>query len=1524
LVTVFLMVEALSFAQSPDGPGRAMFGSYASNGIDTINLYNGNVMFDVTVFSLPAREGLSTELRLVYNQQGWTDASTPSGTYGYYTGGWRIATPVGGAGTDPPRWVECIDPGVPWEEPTGIWAVDALWIDPTGAIHRYEPAIVSVSPELGGCDQFSWLAFNGAWVDPIDARVDGTVTYIHADGNATVYLTSGLAVGTIPGVGYGIETRNGNYAELDFNSGLLTDTLGRTITFSSGIDTSGENYKAYTLKDFSGTERTYRLNYIDCLAVHNPVENGPDCIQNLLKAIILPNGRKYAFEYGHDQGFLTRFTLPTGAYTRYNYANGNTSLALEDDYVVERRVSADGSGGGEQPWTYTRTTSPSLRTTTVQDPLGRQIVHNFNSNGNEIETLWRENSSSSPVQTILTTWTNGQPETIITRTQNLEKRQVNGWGGTWLHWTTQSDWYGIGQAVIPLAKTINTYSIGCAIWPCNMHFPSKVELQQWIGGSYFTQGITQYFYNQNPLTATSGVPNHHPPTVQRWNLTTVRRYRDASDSAGIEEHFYYDDAGNIVQQVDSNGKSTYVSYADKYTDTINRNSAAFPTLVSKKPVSTESLTHEVETEYDFNTGLPAKVFDPRDIETRFTYDLFGRNLSTTELIGPPHRVTSYVYTDGPAEQAIFQPTVQQEVTAQPGVVRKVETVFDLLHRPVQAKRFDPDGHVFVTTEYDETGHIARVSAPYRGSAPTAWNQAAYDVLGRTLEISNPDSTTVTFGYVDNIVTTTDEAANSHRQTFNALGQLVKVEEPDPASGYLATNYSYSALGLLHQVSQGAQTRTFTHNWLGWKTQESHPETGTTSYTHDAKGMVLSRTDARNIQTNYVYDDLGRLRDVEYASTPDVHYTYDQNNFTGLVTSIVVDGVMGSTFSYTPAGLLASETIELAGVTGSFLTAYEYDLDGRLTEMTYPSSRVVTQSYVNSGGIATDRTNTLMDSTTLAQLMSSITDNAAGAITARTIANNIAETRSFNARNQLTRIKAERGGLTLMDLGYGYGANNDGRIRSRTDAVQPEHSANYSFDEIGRLRQVTGVSAGWGISWMLDRYGNRTAQTSTGLAGGLGSQSSFYGNPNTTNRNTAFGYDSAGNMTNDGSRTYTYDAENRLVQINSSNIQYAYDYAGRRIRRKVGNVTTYYFYGLTGLTSEFSTVTGVAAAASTDRLQYRVGEQTGTAVMLLDSAGVPRENNRVFPFGESWVAFSGSTNNEKFTTYQRDAENGEAGLDYAVARYYASRSGRFMTPDPGHVGARAEDPQSWNAYAYGANDPINHVDPRGTKYQVFIYGNGTQDYEDSEYENLYGENFIGGHGVTMPNPVERGSQSGFIGWIRGTDGYSGIVAGQVWYTYTSAEELYDELEARRDASNQFLAMATVGSAGIGAGAGVAPAVGGLVVRGSATLIGSTSAMTGGTGVVIGAFNQPNNYLELAKAIGANAFNLSMPVWKALNYLGVAWHANKAFLNTSVARGQQLYLATAPLLKPGIAQTYQQELQYLKSIGVTADKWKMLRQ
>src|SRR5437667_177279 len=51
-----------------------------------------------------------------------------------------------------------------------------------------------------------------------------------------------------------------------------------------------------------------------------------------------------------------------------------------------------------------------------------------------------------------------------------------------------------------------------------------------------------------------------------------------------------------------------------------------------------------------------------------------------------------------------------------------------------------------------------------------------------------------------------------------------------------------------------------------------------------------------------------------------------------------------------------------------------------------------------------------------------------------------------------------------------------------------------------------------------------------------------------------------------------------------------------------------------------------------------------------------------------------------------------GLDHTWWRKYESSAGRWTSPDP--LGGSLGDPQSFNAYTYSGNDPVNLIDPTG--------------------------------------------------------------------------------------------------------------------------------------------------------------------------------------------------------------------------------------
>jgi RHS repeat-associated protein len=74
-----------------------------------------------------------------------------------------------------------------------------------------------------------------------------------------------------------------------------------------------------------------------------------------------------------------------------------------------------------------------------------------------------------------------------------------------------------------------------------------------------------------------------------------------------------------------------------------------------------------------------------------------------------------------------------------------------------------------------------------------------------------------------------------------------------------------------------------------------------------------------------------------------------------------------------------------------------------------------------------------------------------------------------------------------------------------------------------------------------------------------------------------------------------------------------------------------------------------------------------------------------------LASAASILTSQFTGKERDAETG---LDYFGARYYSGAMGRFTGSDPLLNSGRPSNPQSWNRYTYGLNNPLRFTDPTG--------------------------------------------------------------------------------------------------------------------------------------------------------------------------------------------------------------------------------------
>jgi RHS repeat-associated protein len=222
------------------------------------------------------------------------------------------------------------------------------------------------------------------------------------------------------------------------------------------------------------------------------------------------------------------------------------------------------------------------------------------------------------------------------------------------------------------------------------------------------------------------------------------------------------------------------------------------------------------------------------------------------------------------------------------------------------------------------------------------------------------------------------------------------------------------------------------------------------------------------------------------------------------------------------------------------------------------------------------------------------------------------------------------------------------------------------------------------------------------------------------------------MTNDGQNTLVYDAENRVTSSTGPGSgTYTYDGNGLRVKKVSGSTSTVYAFSGAKVIAEY--LNGAAPSSPSREYIYLAGALLASVAngavtyyhqdhlsnrLATNSSGAATEQLGNFPFGESWYTATG----EKwlFTSYERDSESNN---DYALARYYVNRFGRFLSADP--LSGSVADPQSLNRYAYVENDPINAADPSGLKMMPPLAWLGLQIFFGDVFSASYNTNFLGG-------------------------------------------------------------------------------------------------------------------------------------------------------------------------------------------------------
>ena len=333
----------------------------------------------------------------------------------------------------------------------------------------------------------------------------------------------------------------------------------------------------------------------------------------------------------------------------------------------------------------------------------------------------------------------------------------------------------------------------------------------------------------------------------------------------------------------------------------------------------------------------------------------------------------------------------------------------------------------------------------------------------------------------------------------------------------------------------------------------------------------------------------------------------------------------------------------------------------------------------------------------------------GAIEQMTLGNGLVESASYNNRLQPVSmgLGVSATNPSTWSAGYGYGTANNGNLQSQTVAAAGNtFSQSYTYDGLNRLKTAQETN-GWNQAYVYDTFGNRALimGTSYYIPGGTWTPQVTADDPSQVaalfpnNRQTALTYDAAGNVQIlPGNTTFTYDAENRQTSATMGGITttYAYDADGRRVQKlQGGTATTYYYDGAGQLGAEYAT----AVAPGLCTTCYLTADHLGSTRAMTDQNGTVQALHDYLPFGEELPAgintrgalYGSDEPNQKFTAKERDSETG---LDYFGARYFSGAQGRFTTPDKPFADQHPEDPQSWNLYTYGRNNPLRFVDLEG--------------------------------------------------------------------------------------------------------------------------------------------------------------------------------------------------------------------------------------
>ncbi len=430
--------------------------------------------------------------------------------------------------------------------------------------------------------------------------------------------------------------------------------------------------------------------------------------------------------------------------------------------------------------------------------------------------------------------------------------------------------------------------------------------------------------------------------------------------------------------------------------------------------------------------------------------------------------------------------------------------------------------------------------------------------------------------------------------------------------------------------------------------------------------------------------------------------------------------------------------------------YYYDSDGKLTKVTYPTTKNGVQAlayeYDQNGWLTKIKGEVQSGDGSTEKTVRSYTYDSYGKVKEikdyRDLLNSSDQAvKKVYTYDSLDRVKE----MTYTDLetgkvmeSYQYSYDKSSNITEKTqvnnypkeDADKVNETKVYTYDTLGRLIKTVTTDhkkddKTKAVTYTYDNVGNRLKEddgttTTSYTYNGLDQLKT-----STKEKGTAveevrqYDYDANGNQTDvkntktGENQTYVYDAENRLSQVsvtkdgNTAVIQQnIYNGEGQRIQKIDGDETINYYYqdGVVAYTTDANgeqnsqNLIGTDGnVLATERFQQNATQYylynkdiQGSTSSLVKEDGSADATYQYTDFGETTIQGDDQAKNE--VSYTGGIYDQSTGLYYLNARYYNPEDGRFMTEDS--YRGEIMNPETGHLYVYCANNPVNYVDPSG--------------------------------------------------------------------------------------------------------------------------------------------------------------------------------------------------------------------------------------